>query len=52
MPASGWNLADTAVTLGVTEPELGLRIEAAGFGDLLRQDVLDHYRARSRRDRR
>ncbi|MEV4746349.1 hypothetical protein AB0K21_08250 [Streptosporangium sp. NPDC049248] len=49
LAAADWNLADTAVTLGVTEPQLGLRIEAAGFGHLLRQDVLDHYRAQARR---
>ncbi|MET8046590.1 hypothetical protein ABZU75_03245 [Streptosporangium sp. NPDC005286] len=49
LAAADWNLADTAVMLGVTEPQLGLRIEAAGFGHLLRQDVLDHYRARVRR---
>ncbi|MFJ2033303.1 ARPP-2 domain-containing protein [Streptosporangium sp. NPDC087985] len=48
LAADGWNVADTAATLGVTEPELGLRIEAAGFGHLLRQDVLDHYRAQLR----
>ncbi|WP_329428944.1 hypothetical protein OG339_07030 [Streptosporangium sp. NBC_01495] len=52
LAAGNWNVADTAVMLGVTEPELGLRIEAAGFGHLLRQDVLDHYRAQARRDRR
>jgi hypothetical protein len=49
LAACGWNLADTAAALGVTEPELGLRIQAAGFGSLLRQDVLDHYRAQARR---
>ncbi|MEV6864804.1 hypothetical protein AB0M44_27830 [Streptosporangium subroseum] len=52
LAAGGWNLADTAATLGVTEPELGLRINAAGFGHLLRQDVLDHYRAQARRSHR
>ncbi|GAA3007095.1 ARPP-2 domain-containing protein [Streptosporangium longisporum] len=52
LAATGWNLADAAAALGVTEPQLGLRIEAAGFGHLLRQDILDHYRARARRDRR
>ncbi|SNS41621.1 hypothetical protein SAMN05216276_100947 [Streptosporangium subroseum] len=52
LAAAGWNLADTAAALGVTEPELGLRINAAGFGHLLRQDVLDHYRAQARRGRR
>ncbi|GAA4188030.1 hypothetical protein GCM10022252_22580 [Streptosporangium oxazolinicum] len=52
LAADNWNMADTAATLGVTEPELGLRIEAAGFGHLLRQDVLDRYRAQARRSRR
>jgi hypothetical protein len=52
LTAGGCNLTDTAATLGVTEPELGLRINAAGFGHLLRQDVLDHYRAQARRGRR
>ncbi|MEU8382825.1 hypothetical protein [Streptosporangium sp. NPDC048865] len=52
LAAAGWNLAATAAALGVTEPELGLRVEAAGFGHLLRQDVLDHYRAQARRGRR
>ncbi|GAA3419514.1 ARPP-2 domain-containing protein [Streptosporangium vulgare] len=52
LAAAGWNVADTAAALGVTEHELGLRVEAAGFGHLLRQDVLDHYRAQARRDRR
>lgn len=51
LAAGGWSLSATATALGVTEPELGLRIEAAGFGSLLRQDVLDHYRAQARRDR-
>ena len=49
LAACGWNLSDTAAALGVTEPELGLRIKSAGFGSLLRQDVLDHYRAQARR---
>ena len=45
---SGWNLAATAAALGVSEAQLGLRIEAAGFGHLLRQDVLDRHRAQAR----
>jgi len=49
LAASDWNLSDTAAALGVTEPELGRRIETAGFGHLLRQDVRDHYRAQTRR---
>ena len=51
LAANDWSLPGTAAALGVTEPELGLRIEAAGFGSLLRKDVLDHYRAQARRDR-
>lgn len=47
--AADWNLAAAAEALGVTETQLGLRVEAAGFGHLLRRDVLDHYRARARR---
>ncbi|WP_035795605.1 ARPP-2 domain-containing protein [Kitasatospora mediocidica] len=39
-----WNLADTAAELGVTEAQLGMRLESAGFGHLLRRDVLDLYR--------
>lgn len=49
LAASDWNLSGAAATLGVTEPELSGRIEAAGFGHLLRQDVRDHFRAQARR---
>ena len=51
LAASDWNLSGTAAALGITEPELGRRIETAGFGHLLRQDVRDHYRAQARRGR-
>lgn len=51
LAADDWNLSATANTLGATEGELIRRIESAGFGHLLRQDVRDLYRARSRRDR-
>ncbi|MFD0884484.1 hypothetical protein ACFQ08_07940 [Streptosporangium algeriense] len=51
LAACGWNLAETAAALGVTERELGLRVEAVGFGHLLRQDILDRYRAQARRSR-
>lgn len=48
LAANAWSLPGTATALGVTEPELGRRIENAGFAHLLRQDVRDHYRARRR----
>lgn len=44
LAANDWHLADTAADLGVTTAQLGLRLESAGFGFLLRQDVLDGYR--------
>ncbi|MEU1881646.1 hypothetical protein ABZ470_30460 [Streptosporangium sp. NPDC020072] len=51
LAACGWNLAETSAALGMTEHELALRIEGAGFGHLLRQDILDRYRAQARRAR-
>ncbi|GAA0913044.1 ARPP-2 domain-containing protein [Streptomyces thermoalcalitolerans] len=48
LAAHDWHLADTAAALGLTESQLGLRLEAAGFGHLLRQDVLDRYRSQTR----
>ncbi|WP_309147796.1 hypothetical protein [Streptomyces sp. NTH33] len=52
LAAHDWHLADTAAELGLTEAQLGLRLETSGFGRLLRQDVLDHYRGRTRTARR
>ncbi|CAM5615414.1 ARPP-2 domain-containing protein [Streptomyces aurantiogriseus] len=43
LAAMGWHLADAAADLGIDEAQLGLRLESAGFGFLLRQDVLDAY---------
>ncbi|URN03445.1 hypothetical protein LUW74_08890 [Actinomadura madurae] len=40
-----WRLGATAAALGADKAALVLRLERAGFGYLLRQDVLDHYRA-------
>ncbi|MFA1551278.1 ARPP-2 domain-containing protein [Actinomadura chokoriensis] len=40
-----WRLGATAAALGADRAALALRLERAGFGYLLRQDVLDHYRA-------
>ncbi|QFZ21503.1 ARPP-2 domain-containing protein [Saccharothrix syringae] len=45
-----WHLPTTAAALGVTEAALGLRLDGAGFGALLREDVLARYRAAARRE--
>ncbi|MFF3560697.1 hypothetical protein ACFYXS_11755 [Streptomyces sp. NPDC002574] len=47
LAAHDWRLADTAAGLGIDAAALGLRLESAGFGFLLRQDVLDAYRKRA-----
>ncbi|MDT0265512.1 hypothetical protein RM844_04305 [Streptomyces sp. DSM 44915] len=49
LAAHDWHLGETAAELGLTRAQLGLRLEGAGFGALLRQDVLDGYRAASAR---
>ncbi|GAA0376607.1 hypothetical protein Acor_31480 [Acrocarpospora corrugata] len=43
-----WNVQDTAAALGTDAAALGLRLDRAGFGYLLRQDVLDAYRRAKR----
>ncbi|MFC5661426.1 hypothetical protein ACFP3U_00360 [Kitasatospora misakiensis] len=48
LAAHDWHLPTAAAALGLTAPQLGLRLEAAGFAGLLRQDVLDHYRRAAR----
>ncbi|MFB7469584.1 hypothetical protein [Kitasatospora sp. NPDC056184] len=48
LAAHDWHLPATAAALSLTEPQLALRLEGAGFGALLRQDVLDHYRRAAR----
>jgi hypothetical protein len=45
LAAHDWHLATTATALGLTEQQLGLRLQGAGFGALLREDVLARYRA-------
>jgi hypothetical protein len=47
--ACDWNLEAAAADLGADLAGLTQRLERAGFGHLLRQDVLDHYRAARRR---
>lgn len=48
LAANDWHLADTAAAMGVSEAAFGMRLQSAGFGALLRQDVLDRYRAQLR----
>ncbi|TDE26393.1 hypothetical protein [Actinomadura sp. 6K520] len=48
LSAHQWRLSAAATALGIDETALVMRIERAGFGHLLRRDVLDHYRARTR----
>ncbi|GJF27650.1 hypothetical protein KNE206_03500 [Kitasatospora sp. NE20-6] len=48
LAAHDWHLGRAAEALGSTEARLGLRLESAGFGLLLRQDVLDGYRRQVR----
>ena len=48
LAANDWHLPDTAKAMRLSEAELGMRIQSAGFGVLLRQDVLDRYRAQLR----
>ncbi|MCK2221060.1 hypothetical protein MF672_045755 [Actinomadura sp. ATCC 31491] len=56
LAAHDWSLPAAAAALGCDVPALGMRLERAGFGHLLRQDVLDGYRravsGRSPRTRR
>ncbi|MFS2292344.1 MAG: hypothetical protein FWJ90_06520 [Actinomadura sp.] len=47
LAAHGWRLSAAAAAIGIDETTLAMRIERSGFGHLLRQDVLDHYRARA-----
>jgi hypothetical protein len=49
LAAHDWHLGATATAMGLREGELGMRLEHAGFGALLRQDVLDRYRKENRR---
>ncbi|GLW09755.1 hypothetical protein Misp01_48840 [Microtetraspora sp. NBRC 13810] len=49
LAAHDWSMAGAAAALGCTEAALGVRLAVAGFGYLLRQDVLDGYRKAARR---
>jgi hypothetical protein len=52
LAAADWNLAAAALSQGTDEAGLALRLERHGFGYLLRQDILDRYRASARTRRR
>ncbi|GAA3057990.1 hypothetical protein GCM10020229_82080 [Kitasatospora albolonga] len=52
LAAHDWHLPQTAGSLGLTEHQLGLRLESAGFGALLQQHVLDRYRSQARAESR
>ncbi|MBC6463145.1 hypothetical protein HKK72_35715 [Actinomadura sp. HBU206391] len=49
LAAHDWNLEATAAGLGTDTAGLAVRLEGAGFGHLLREDILGHYRAKGRR---
>ncbi len=46
---TGWDLDATAAALGTDRQDLVLRLDRAGFGHLLRPDILDACRAAARR---
>jgi hypothetical protein len=48
LDAAGWHLDTAARALGVTRDGLIARLHSAGFGSLLRRDVLDQHRSRMR----
>lgn len=50
LAAHDWHFGATADALGVSRDQLATRVEHAGFGALLRQDIRDHYRAAARRE--
>lgn len=52
LAAHDWRLTDTAAELGLDEAQLGHRLQSAGFGHLLRQDIRYRYRYRYRSRRR
>lgn len=43
-----WNLEATAAAMELVVPALVARIDAAGYGDLFRQDALDRFRSQNR----
>ena len=49
LAANDWHLDATATALTTTRDGLIGRLDRAGFGDLLRADIIDAFRNRSRR---
>jgi ARPP-2 len=49
LAAHDWSLDATAAALGAERDELALRLDRAGFGHLLRPDIIDAARRRARR---
>ncbi|MCE7011076.1 hypothetical protein LWC34_50975 [Kibdelosporangium philippinense] len=49
LAANNWHIPTTAAAIGITEAALGLRIEAAGLGSMVKGHVMDLYRASQRR---
>lgn len=52
LAANDWNLDATAAAVGTDRQGLALRLDRAGFGHLLRPDIIDACRARTRHPRR
>ncbi|MEE6258840.1 ARPP-2 domain-containing protein [Plantactinospora sonchi] len=48
LAAADWNLDATAAALGTDRQSLVLRLDRAGFGDLLRPEIIDAARRRAR----
>jgi hypothetical protein len=49
LAAHDWSLEATATALGTERDDLALRLDRAGFGHLLRPDIIDAARRRARR---
>jgi hypothetical protein len=52
LAASDWDLDATATAVGTDRPGLVLRLDRAGFGHLLRPEIIDACRARARHRKR
>jgi hypothetical protein len=52
LAANDWSIPATAEEFGTDTASFGVRLDRAGFGHLLQQHILDHYRSRTRRSTR